>query len=234
MPLGSRKDIRNAVEAASKAGGWSAVTGHNRAQVLYFLAENLNARAAEFAARVGQDEVDLAIRRAFYWAAWADKHDGRVHSTQSAHVTLAMKEPFGVMGIIAPEEAPLLGFVSALMPALAMGNRVVIVPSQSNPVAALDLVQVLETSDLPGGVVNIVTGPRTELTDTLARHDGVAVLWVFGDPDTCALAERQSAGNLKPVWADPVLRDWMGADGQSRAFLNRAVQVKTVWVPYGA
>jgi len=234
VPLGSRKDIRNAVEAASKAGGWSAVTGHNRAQVLYFLAENLNARAAEFAARVGQDEVDLAIRRAFYWAAWADKHDGRVHSTQSAHVTLAMKEPFGVMGIIAPEEAPLLGFVSALMPALAMGNRVVIVPSQSNPVAALDLVQVLETSDLPGGVVNIVTGPRTELTDTLARHDGVAVLWVFGDPDTCALAERQSAGNLKPVWADPVLRDWMAADGQSRAFLNRAVQVKTVWVPYGA
>jgi len=234
VPLGNRKDIRNAVEAANKAAGWSAVTGHNRAQVLYFLAENLNARAAEFAALVGKAEVNLSIQRAFYWAAWADKFDGRVHSTQSAHVTLAMKEPFGVMGIVAPEEAPLLGFLSALLPALAMGNRVVAVASQSNPVPALDLVQVLETSDIPGGVVNIVTGPRTELTDTLAKHDGVAALWVFGDTDTCTMAERLSAGNLKPVWAEPVLRDWAGADGQSRDFLRRAVQVKTVWVPYGA
>ena len=231
VPLGGRKDIRNAVEAAHKAGGWSRVTGHNRAQVLYFLAENLNARARDLGPG---DEVAQAVERAFYWAAWADKYDGKVHSTASSQVTLAMKEPFGVMGIVCPEEAPLLGFVSTVLPAIAMGNRVIAVPSQANPVPALDLVQVLDTSDVPGGVVNIVTGPRAELTDTLAKHDDVAALWVFADATTCANAETQSAGNLKPVWADPLTRDWSGPQGQSREFLRRAVQVKTVWVPYGA
>jgi len=231
VPMGNRKDIRNAVEAAHKASGWSAVTGHNRAQVLYFLAENLNARARDFAPK---HEVAQAVERAFYWAAWADKYDGRVHSTSGAHVTLAMKEPFGVMGILCPEEAPLLGFVSTVIPAIAMGNRVVAVPSQSNPVPALDLYQVLDTSDVPGGVVNIVTGPRAELADTLAKHDDVAALWVFADPGTCRNAEVQSAGNLKPVWTETRIRDWTGPDGQSRDFLRRAVQVKTVWVPYGA
>ena len=231
VPMGNRKDIRNAVEAAHKASGWSAVTGHNRAQVLYFLAENLNARARDFAPR---HEVAQAVERAFYWAAWADKYDGRVHSTSGANVTLAMKEPFGVMGIVCPEEAPLLGFVSTVFPAIALGNRVVAVPSQSNPVPALDLCQVLDTSDVPGGVVNIVTGPRAELADTLAKHDDVAALWVFADPDLCRNAEIQSAGNLKPVWAESRMRDWSGPAGQSRDFLRRAVQVKTVWVPYGA
>ena len=234
VPMGSRKDIRNAVEAAEKPGKWSAVTGHNRAQVLYFFAENLNARAAEFAALVGKAEVEAAIARAFYWAAWADKYDGRIHSTQGAHVTLAMKEPFGVMGIICPEESPLLGFVSTVLPAIAMGNRVVAVPSQSGAVAALDLYQVLDTSDVPGGVVNIVTGPRAELADTLAKHDGVAALWAFADPAICENAQAQSAGNLKPVWAESLTRDWSGAAGQSRDFLRRSVQVKTIWVPYGA
>jgi aldehyde dehydrogenase (NAD+) len=232
IPLGNRKDIRNAVEAAHKASGWSKVTGHNRAQVLYFLAENLNARAGDFDAPKG--EVAAAVKRAFYWAAWADKYDGKVHSTSSANVTLAMKEPFGVMGIIAPDESPLLGFVSTVLPAIAMGNRVVVVPSQTNPVPALDLYQVLDTSDVPGGVVNIVTGPRGELADTLAKHDDVAALWCFADRETCVNAERQSAGNLKPVWSDWVERDWTSAAGQSRDFLRRSVQVKTVWVPYGA
>ncbi|MCW1931360.1 aldehyde dehydrogenase family protein [Pararhodobacter zhoushanensis] len=231
VPMGSRKDIRNAVEAAHKASGWSKVTGHNRAQVLYFLAENIAARGKDLGPK---DEVALAVERAFYWAAWADKYDGRVHSTASANITLALKEPFGVMGVICPEEAPLLGFVSTVLPAIAMGNRVVAVPSQSNPVPALDLYQVFDTSDLPGGVVNIVTGPRAELTDTLAKHDDVAALWVFAEPETCRLAETLSAGNLKPVWTEARQRDWSGPAGQSRSFLRRAVQVKTVWVPYGA
>ncbi|MEZ5750502.1 MAG: aldehyde dehydrogenase family protein [Paracoccaceae bacterium] len=226
VPLGSRKDIRNAVEAAHKAGGWGKVTGHNRAQVLYFLAENM-------AARLKGPEADAAIARAFYWAAWADKYDGRVHSTQSAHVTLAMKEPYGVMGVICPDESPLLGFVSTVLPAIAMGNRVIAVPSGIDPVPALDLYQIFDTSDIPGGVVNIVTGPRAELTDTLAKHDDVAALWVFGDEALCTNAEKQSAGNLKPVWADTLSRDWV-KNGQSREFLRRSVQVKTVWVPYGA
>jgi len=229
VPLGNRKDIRNAVEAAQGASGWSKVTGHNRAQVLYFLAENLAAHRIGDAAEHAQ-----AVQRAFYWAAWADKYDGKVHSTASAHVTLAMKEPFGVMGIIAPDESPLLGLVSVLFPAIAMGNRVVIVPSQGNPVPALDLIPVLDTSDVPNGVVNIITGPRSELADTLAKHDDVAALWCFADRAICTNAEAQSAGNLKPVWTDWHQRDWTGAEGQSREFLRKAVQVKTVWVPYGA
>lgn len=233
-PLGNRKDIRNAVEAAHKAGSWSRVTGHSRAQVLYFVAENMAARRAEFTARCGAAETEGAIARAFYWAAWADKHDGRVQSTAKDHLTLAIHEPFGVMGIVAPDESPLLGLVSVVMPAIALGNRVVVVPSQSDPMPALDLVQVLETSDLPGGVVNLVTGSQAELCATLAAHDDVAALWVFADPATCAAAEKASTGNLKPVWAEARARDWRGPEGQAGAFREQAVQVKTVWLPYGA
>jgi len=234
VPLGNRKDIRNAVEAAHKAGGWSRVTGHARAQVLYFLAENLAAREAEFASRCGARETEASIARAFYWAAWADKHDGRVQATAQDHLTLAIHEPWGVMGLICPDESPLLGLVSTLLPAIALGNRVVAVPSQSDPVPALDLVQVLETSDLPGGVVNLVTGSQAELCATLAAHDDVAALWAFADPGTCKAAEAASAGNLKPIWAESKGRDWLGPEGQAPAFRDNAVQLKTVWLPYGA
>lgn len=240
-PLGNRKDIRNAVEAAHKAAGWGKATGHNRAQVLYFLAENLAARAAEFTARLAdcaspdpEAEVDAALRRAFWYAAWADKFDSRVHSTQSAHVTLAMKEPFGVMGLICPEEAPLLGLLSLVLPAIAMGNRVVAVPSVRAPLPALDLYQVFDTSDIPGGVVNIVTGPADDLAQTIAEHDDVAALWYFGHPETAARIEAASAGNLKPVWSETCLRDWTGPEGQGRRFLRHATQIKTIWCPYGA
>lgn len=232
-PLGNRKDIRNAVEAAHKASGWSRATGHNRAQVLYFLAENLAAREGEFTALYGP-EAATAIQRCFYWAAWADKFDGRVHSTQSAHVTLAMNEPFGVMGLICPEESPLLGFVSTVLPAIAMGNRVVALPAQAAPRAALDLVQILETSDLPGGVVNIVTGDSAELGRVLAAHDDVAALWAFAPQSLCTTLEREAAGNLKPVWCEWHARDWSSAQGQDAQFLQNATQRKTIWVPYGA
>ena len=237
--LGNRKDIRNAVEAAHKAAGWGKATGHNRAQVLYYLAENLAARAAEFAARLKSaggpkpaEEVAAAIRRAFWYAAQADKFDGAVHSTKSAHVTLAMPEPFGVMGIVCPTGAPLLGFVSLVLPAIAMGNRVVAVPSQAMPLAATDLYQVFDTSDLPGGVVNIVTGPRDELARTLAPHDDVAAIWYSGDADGTRMVEEESAGNLKVTWS-VAHRDWSGPEGQGRSFLTRATQVKNIWVPYG-
>ncbi|MCA0270774.1 MAG: aldehyde dehydrogenase family protein [Proteobacteria bacterium] len=237
--LGNRKDIRNAVEAAHAAKGWGGATGHNRAQVLYCLAENLSAREAEFAATLKAagvpnpaGEVAAAIQRAFYYAAQADKFDGAVHSTKSAHVTLAMPEPFGVMGIACPNDAPLLGFLSLVLPAIAMGNRVVAVPSQSMPLVATDLYQVFDTSDLPGGVVNIVTGPRDELAKTLAQHDDVAAMWYCGSPEGAQMVEAESAGNLKVTWT-LANRDWMGADGQGRAFLTRATQVKNIWIPYG-
>ncbi len=237
--LGNRKDIRNAVEAAHAARGWGKATGHNRAQVLYYLAENLSAREAEFAARLrdagvarAAEEVAVSIRRAFWYAAQADKFDGAVHSTKSAHVTLAMNEPFGVMGIACPTDAPLLGFLSLVLPAIAMGNAVVAIPSQTMPLAATDLYQVFDTSDLPGGVVNIVTGPRDDLARTLADHDDVAALWYCGSAEGAAMVEEASAGNLKVTWCPPN-RDWTGPQGQGRGFLARATQVKNIWVPYG-
>lgn len=243
-PVGNRKDIRNAVEAAHKAVGWSKSTGHSRAQVLYFLAENFSARGAEFADRLASfgankaaadREVQTAIARVFTYAAWADKYDGAVHNTQSAHVTLAMNEPLGVMGIACPDRWPLLGFLSLILPAIAMGNTVVAIPSQSTPLCATDLFQVFDTSDLPAGVVNIVTGDRDALTKTLAEHDDVAGLWYFGSADGVAMVERASSGNLKQTWTEIAgARDFSKSEGQGRLFLSRSTQVKNIWVPYGA
>jgi aldehyde dehydrogenase (NAD+) len=226
-PIGNRKDIRNAVEAAHGAGAWAKMSGHGRAQVLYFLAENLSARADSLRAFAPMDEIDTAIARAFYYAAWADKFDARVHDTVSGHVTLAMKQPFGVMGLVAGQGAPLLGALSLVLPAIAMGNRVVLVPSQDNPIPALELAQVLGVSDVPGGVVNVVSGPVGELAATLAGHDDVAALWC-AEPSLRGAVEKAASGNLKPVWAvpDPV--------GQGAAWLEAAVQIKTIWVPFGA
>lgn len=242
--LGNRKDIRNAVEAAAKAGSWGGATAHNRAQVLYYIAENLSARAAEFEQRLvtfghgieaAKAEVEAAVRRTFFYAAHADKYDGRVHSTRSRNVTLAMNEPFGTLGILCPDEAPLLAFVSLVMPAIAMGNRVVVVPSPVHPLAATDFYQVLDTSDLPGGVVNIVTGARDELAKTLAEHDDVDALWYHGSKSGAAAAEKASAGNLKPVWTQGGRSlDWLAnAQGQGHDYLRHATQVKNIWVPYG-
>jgi len=242
--LGNRKDIRNAVEAATAARGWAAATAHNRAQVLYYIAENLSAREAEFAARLqnfghteaaARDEVAACVRRIFWYAAYADKYDGRVHATRSRHVTLAMTEPFGVLGILCPDEAPLLGLVSLVLPAIAMGNRVVVVPAPAHPLAATDLYQVFDTSDLPGGVVNIVTGARDELARTLAAHDGVDALWYCGPQSGAAAAEAASAGNLKVCWTSGgKARDWASpVQGQGPDFLRRATQIKNIWIPYG-
>jgi aldehyde dehydrogenase (NAD+) len=238
--LGNRKDIRNAVEAASKASGWGAATAHNRAQVLYYIAENLDARADEFTARLGamtgasarlaRAEVDAAIRRTFFYAGFADKFDGAVHATQKRFVTLAMNEPWGVMGIVAPSEAPLLAFVSLTMPAIAMGNCVVAVPSAAHPLSATDLYSVFDTSDLPDGVVNIVTGEANGLAKTLAEHDGVDALWHAGDAAGVVAVEAASVGNLKATW-DVSNLDWTRAEG--REFLRRATQVKNIWTPYG-
>ena len=239
--LGNRKDIRNAVEAAAKVSSWGAATAHNRAQVLYYVAENLAARADEFArrlvamtgvsSRAAKAEVEASIRRTFVYAAYADKFDGAVHATRSRFVTLAMNEPWGVMGIVCPNEAPLLAFVSLVMPAIATGNCVVAVPSASHPLSATDLYSVLDTSDVPAGVVNIVTGEANVLAKTLAEHDGVDAVWYVGGADGAALVEAFSAGNLKATWASGVAIDWAKAEG--REFLRRATQVKNIWTPYG-
>ena len=239
--LGNRKDIRNAVEAATKAVSWGAATAHNRAQVLYYVAENLSARAEEFArrlrtmtgasARAAEAEVEASVRRAFFYAGYADKFDGAVHATRSRFVTLAMNEAWGVMGIVCPNEAPLLAFVSLVMPAVAMGNCVVVVPSSCHPLSATDVYSVLDTSDVPAGVVNIVTGEANALAATLAEHDGVDALWYVGDPSGATKVEALSAGNLKATWVASSALDWSRAEG--REFLRRAVQVKNIWTPYG-
>jgi aldehyde dehydrogenase (NAD+) len=236
--LGNRKDVRNAVEAAVKASAWASVSAHNRAQVLYFIAENLSARAGEFAAALvrggasskdAKREVEASLQRIFTYAAWADKYDGRIHSTNAKRqTTLAFNEPFGVVGLVCPDEAPLLATVSLLMPVIAMGNRAVLVPSQVNPLVATDFYQVLDTSDVPGGVVNIITGSRDELVKTIAEHDEVAALWACaGD---AAAIEKASAGNVKATWLRHGV-DWAQAEGEE--YLRRATQVKNIWVPYG-
>jgi aldehyde dehydrogenase (NAD+) len=244
---GNRKDIRNAVEAAHAAAGmWAKTTAHNRAQVLYYLAENLSARADEFTGRIREmtgaakdeaaDEVERSIRRLFAYAAWADKWDGRVHHTPFRNVTLAMPEPLGVMGVVCPTSPSLLGFVSTVIPPVCMGNAVVAIPSQAWPLAATDLYQVLDTSDVPGGVINIVTGLRDELAPVLAAHDDVAGMWYFGPAEGGAEVERLSTGNMKRTWTNHgKARDWFADDqGEGEEFLRESTHVKNIWVPYGA
>ncbi len=242
-PLGNRKDIRNAVEAARKAETWGKTTAHNRAQVLYYIAENLSQRSGEIARRlaavVGQeqaaDEVRYGIERVFSYAAWADKFDGAVHSPPFRNVALAMHEPVGTVGIVCPVEAPLLGFLSLVMPALAVGNTVVAIPSERYPLVTGDLIQIFETSDLPGGAVNIVTGESAGLMKVLAEHADLDAIWCFGDEASCATAKALSIGNLKQVFTNEGRAiDWFNVDqGEGRWFLQHAVQVKNIWVPYG-
>ncbi len=246
VPRGNRKDIRNAVEAAhAGAKGWTPRTSHNRAQILYFWAENLSTRADEFRLRLHEvtgmrrrdagKEVETAIRRLFGFAAWADKYDGMVHHTPFRNVTLAMPEPIGVMGLVCPDEAPLLGFVSTVAPLIAMGNAVIAVPSERWPLLATDLYQVVETSDIPAGVINIVTGLRTEIVPTLAAHDDVDGFWYFGSAVGSEEVERLSTGNMKRTWVSrgKHLDWWNDAETGGEPFLREAIQWKNIWVPYG-
>jgi aldehyde dehydrogenase (NAD+) len=242
-PLGNRKDIRNAVEAAGKAESWAKATAHNRAQVLYFVAENLVQRGDEIAGRlaavVGQKqaeaEVRLGIERIFSYAAWADKFEGTVHDPPFRNVTLAMREPIGTVGIACPVEAPLLGFLSLVMPAAALGNTVIAIPSEAYPLITGDLYQIFETSDLPDGAINMVTGRPAELTKVLAEHDNVDAIWCFQDEATSATVKSLSVGNLKQVFTNEGRAvNWFDSNqGEGSWFLEHATQVKNIWVPYG-
>ena len=241
--LGNRKDIRNAVEAARKADGWARATAHNRAQVLYYIAENLSQRRDEIAARlakvVGEQqakrEVDASIERIFSYAAWTDKYDGAVHNPPMRNVSIAMNEPIGTVGIICPKEVPLLGFFSLALPAIAMGNTIIAVPSEAYPLITGDLYQLFDTSDLPGGVVNIVTGRVSELMKVLAEHDDVDAIWSFTGDWSGAPAKTLSIGNLKQVFTNEGRAiDWFDPkQSEGRWYLDHAVQVKNIWVPYG-
>ncbi|HZO73410.1 MAG TPA: aldehyde dehydrogenase family protein [Ktedonobacteraceae bacterium] len=265
---GNRKDIRNAVEAAHAARSWSTATAHNRAQVLYYIAENLAAREEEFARRItlqtgrshddASREVQVTLSRLFSYAAWADKFEGTVHQPPLRGVALAMREAIGIIALACPDEYPLLGFISLVAPAIAMGNTVVVIPSQSSPLSATDCYQVFETSDLPPGVVNIVTGDRDALSKVLAEHDDVDAMWYFGSAllsearresgvgarntsedfgsaEGSRQVELASVGNMKRTWVNyGYARNWLDpVQGEGEEFLREATQVKNIWLPYG-
>jgi aldehyde dehydrogenase (NAD+) len=242
---GNRKDIRNAVNAAVKAASWSSQSGHGRAQILYFLAENLAIRESEWIKRLetlcgvtkkqAKAEFDESLSRIFSYAAWADKYDGAVHSAPYRGVTMALPEPIGVLAQVAPETQPLLTTISLISPAIAMGNRVILIPSETFPSVALELVQTFETSDIPPGVINIVTGDKDELSNQLVGHAEVDGVWCWADSDTVAKVETTSALDLKRLWIhSDGDRDWLDSDqGEGLEFLRNATEVKNIWTPYG-
>ena len=237
--LGNRKDVRNAVEAAAGSKAWPQMNAYQRQQVMYFMAENLSYRQAEFVERLiasghskkqAENEVEASIERINYYAAWCDKYDGQVHGVPLRGVAMAMHEPIGVIAIQCPDEAPLLSFISLLAPAMAMGNRVVMTPSEAFPLPALDFYQVLNTSDVPAGTVNIISGSQQELVKPLAGHMNVDAIWHFGE--YAEIVEKESATNLKRTWTASGNRDWQH-EGQGQTFLRHASQIKNIWTPYG-
>jgi len=243
VPEGSRKDIRNAVEAAHGAKSWAGKNGHSKAQIIYFMAENLAYREQEFCQRLvnttgvnpeqAKQEFDACLEKIFTYAAWADKYDGAVHTPPMHGVTLAMNESIGVIGIACPDEQPLLAFVSLLLPAMAMGNCSVVIPSPKAALVVTDFYQVLETSDVPAGVVNIVTGDRDSLSKVLAEHQQVDSIWYQGSQQGSAMVEEASSSNLKRTWVNNGKQtDWY-INGQEKQFLVHATQVKNIWIPYG-
>uniref|UniRef100_A0A8D0GG21 Aldehyde dehydrogenase domain-containing protein n=1 Tax=Sphenodon punctatus TaxID=8508 RepID=A0A8D0GG21_SPHPU len=243
---GNAKDIRNAVEAAHKAApGWARRAAHARAQIVYYLAENLELRRVEVASRLAAltgassedalHEVDLSVQRLFHWAAYSDKYGGAVQETPLYGAALLCREPVGVVGVVCPDDSPLLSFVSLLAPAIARGNAVVMVASECSPLPALDFYQVLDTSDVPGGVVNIITGGREHLSRVLAEHQDVQAVWYFGTQEGSKFIEWASAGNLKQTWVNyGAERHWADpTQGSGEEFLHHATQCKSIWLPMG-
>ncbi|MGB7342363.1 MAG: aldehyde dehydrogenase family protein [Phototrophicaceae bacterium] len=242
---GNRKDIRNAVEAAHKARGWADRSPHNRAQILYYIAENLAIRADEFAARLvsmtgatpedAMQEVNQSIDRLFTYAAWSDKYGGTVQETTLRGIVVGYHDYLGVIGIACPDDAPLLAFVSLLAPAIARGNTVIVIPSEKYPLSATDFYQILETSDLPAGVINIVTGKRDHLVKTLAEHDDVDAMWYFGTAEGSHFVEYLASHNMKRTWVNyGIARDWSDeVQGAGHDFLHQSVQIKNIWIPTG-
>jgi acyl-CoA reductase-like NAD-dependent aldehyde dehydrogenase len=241
----SRKDLRDAVVAARKAfPGWSGATAYNRGQVLYRVAEMLDGRREQFAAEVADSEgaspaealaqVDAAIDRWVYYAGWSDKYAqvvGGTNPVAGPYFCFSLPEPTGVVGVVAPQDSSLLGLVSVLAPVVALGNTAVVIAAEERPLPAASFAEVLATSDLPGGVVNLLTGCTAELTPWLAGHRDVNAIDLTGVavPDRKAL-QIKAADNVKRVFA-PGTPDWSADPGLSR--LGAFVETKTVWHPIG-
>jgi acyl-CoA reductase-like NAD-dependent aldehyde dehydrogenase len=231
VALASRKDVRDAVRAARPAyEKWSAMTAYNRGQVLYRVAEMMEARRAEFAELCsGTKEVDRSIDRFVWYAGWADKLPqvlGGANPVAGPYFNFTVPEPTGVVGVLVPDEPPLAGLVSRIAPVLVGGNSVVAVASESRPLAAIELAEVLATSDVPGGVVNILTGRKEELAPWLAGHMDVNAIDVTGADGLVPDIERVAAENVKRVVRGQ-------ADGQSPYQIADFLELKTVWHPIG-
>lgn len=232
LPDANRKDVRNAVEAARAVQeSWSEQSADLRAKILYFLAENLQAQKTRFGS-----EVDQACERLFDYAALADKFEGRVHSVPDRMLVTALKEPLGVIGIRGVEDYPLLGVIGAIAPAIVMGNAVVFVAGKCQAHMAMELIQVLQNSDIPPGVVNILTAENPDLlAKVLAEHEGVDAMWYFGNAAGSKMVEEASIGNLKRTWVSfGKQMDWLSENNSLiLRFLYEAIQVKNIWSPYG-
>jgi acyl-CoA reductase-like NAD-dependent aldehyde dehydrogenase len=227
----SRKDVRDAVKAARAAQSkWAGASAYNRGQVLYRLAEMVEARAAEFAElSTGREEVERSIDRIVWYAGWADKLAqviGASNPVAGPYFNFTVPEPTGVVAVLAPEEPPLLGLVTRLLPPLVGGNAVVAVASESRPLAAIELAEALATSDVPGGAVNILTGLKRELAPVLAAHMDVNALDLTGADGDVAELERAAAANVKRVVHG-------AADRQSPWDVASFLELKTVWHPIG-
>ncbi len=227
----SRKDLRDAVRVARQAfPGWAGRTAYNRGQIVYRAAEMMEARRAELAAAAsGTKEVDAAIDRIVWYAGWADKFAqalGSSNPVAGPYFNFTFPEPTGVVGILCPDEPPLQGIVTRIAPALVAGNTVVVVASESHPVAAIELAEVLATSDFPSGVVNILTGVQSELAPWLASHMDVNAIDVTGANGDTAELERSAAENVKRIVRG-------APDGESLWDIAAVVEFKTVWHPIG-
>lgn len=250
---GTRKDIREAVRAARKAQpGWAAKTAYNRAQILYRIAELMEGRRDQFIGEVMSAEgvgraragrlVDGAIDRWVWYAGWADKFQqvvGTVNPVAGSYFNFSVPEPTGVVGVLAPEGSSLLGLISRLAPVVVSGNAAVVLASEGRPLPAVTLTEVLATSDVPGGVVNLVTGPRRELVGHLAGHMDVNALDAFGAaPPEAAELEAIAVENVKRFVRPPAggleRYDWLADAAQSPYFIGEFVEIKTVWHPIGA
>ncbi|MEC7206880.1 MAG: aldehyde dehydrogenase family protein, partial [Pseudomonadota bacterium] len=240
---GNRKDIRDAVEAANKKMNWTVLSSHARAQIMFYIAENLSQRRDYFISLLSSttfcqnpiQEFDTALKRLFSFASWADKFDGAVHQAPIRANTIALNEPVGVIGVICPNLAPLASFVTLIAAALCQGNRLVVIPSENFPLPAVDMYQIFDTSDVPSAAINIVTGKHKELIKTLSEHNAVDGIWNFGDPKYESDIDIASISNLKQIWSiNGNNINWINYHSSfNKLLLRKSSQVKNIWIPYG-
>lgn len=246
VPQCTRKDLRNAVEAAAKAGpGWAKRTAYNRGQIIYRLAEMIEARKSELADAIvlhgaskadATNEVVASIDRLIHYAGWADKYEqmlGNVNPVASPHFNFTVTEPMGIVGILAPEEAPLLALVSLFAPAITCGNTVIALASNARPYPSLVLGEMLATSDLPGGVVNLLTGFRSEIVPTMATHAHLRAITGTANAEEKKTIQSGAAESMKRVKLKHV-PDWFSDEAQGLYEIRDVVEFKTTWHPIGA